>query len=76
MIDVEKIEELGDQHIATSLSTPMRKDAFLLSEKEKIERIQHHFQKIMETLGLDLDDDSLSGTPYRFAKMYVNVSSI
>ncbi len=70
-MDIERIETLGNQHIATSLETPMREDAFLLSDKEKIERIQHHFQKIMETLGMDLNDDSLSGTPYRFAKMYV-----
>lgn len=70
-MDFEKIEALGDQHIATSLETPMRKDAFLLNDNEKIEQIQHHFQKIMETLGLDITDDSLSGTPYRFAKMYV-----
>ena len=71
MIDIERIESLGDQHISTSLETPMRQDAFALSDAEKIETIQHHFQKIMETLGLDLTDDSLSGTPYRFAKMYV-----
>jgi len=71
MIDIEKIESLGDEHISTSLETPMREDAFALSDTEKIETIQHHFQKIMETLGLDLTDDSLSGTPYRFAKMYV-----
>ncbi len=71
MIDIDKIEALGDQHIATSLKTPMREDAFAISEDEKIETIKHHFKKIMEALGLDLDDDSLSGTPYRFAKMYV-----
>lgn len=71
MMDTERIEVLGDQHIATSLQTPMRDDAFSISKTEKIERIQHHFHKIMETLGLDLTDDSLSGTPYRFAKMYV-----
>ncbi|MEM1257757.1 MAG: GTP cyclohydrolase I FolE [Bacteroidota bacterium] len=71
MLDIEKIEALGDQHISTSLETPMREDAFLTSDTEKIALIQHHFQKIMETLGLDLTDDSLSGTPYRFAKMYV-----
>ena len=71
MMDIEKIEALGNQHIATSLETPMREGAFLLSDKEKIERIRQHFQKIMETLGMDLTDDSLSGTPYRFAKMYV-----
>ena len=71
MKDVEKIEALGDEHISTSLETPMRKDAFAISDAEKVETIQYHFQKIMETLGLDLTDDSLSGTPYRFAKMYV-----
>lgn len=71
MLDIEKIEALGDQHISTSLETPIRKDAFAISDAEKIDAIQYHFQKIMETLGLDLTDDSLSGTPYRFAKMYV-----
>ncbi len=71
MLDIEKIEALGDQHIPTSQETPMREDAFDISDAEKITIIQHHFQKIMETLGLDLNDDSLSGTPYRFAKMYV-----
>ncbi len=71
MLDIDKIETLGDEHIATSLKTPMRSDAFAISDNKKIEQIQHHCQKIMETLGLDLTDDSLSGTPYRFAKMYV-----
>lgn len=71
MIDVKKIEAIGDEHIPTSLETPMRDNAFVISDSEKIETIQLHFQKIMETLGLDLNDDSLSGTPYRFAKMYV-----
>lgn len=64
-------EELGNQHILTSLETPMRDDAFQLSDEEKIERIQENFREIMETLGLDLTDDSLKGTPYRVAKMYV-----
>ena len=71
MLDIDKIEALGDEHIPTSLETPMRKDAFEKSDVEKIEEIQFHFQKIMESLGLDMNDDSLSGTPYRFAKMYV-----
>ena len=43
-----------------------------LSKEEQIEVIKGHFQAIMETLGLDLNDDSLSGTPERVAKMYVN----
>jgi GTP cyclohydrolase I len=66
-----KIEFIGDQHISTSVETPMRADAFELSDDEKIQTIQQHFKGIMEALGLDLKDDSLSGTPYRFAKMYV-----
>ena len=65
------IEERGDAHIGSSELTPMREDAFDLSDDEKIEVIQEHFAKIMETLGLDLTDDSLRGTPYRVAKMYV-----
>jgi len=66
-----KIEILGDNHISTSVDTPLRADAFKKSDEEKIASIQHYFEKIMEALGLDLTDDSLSGTPYRFAKMYV-----
>jgi GTP cyclohydrolase I len=66
-----KVESIGDQHISTSVETPMRADAFELSDDEKIQTIQQHFKGIMEALGLDLKDDSLSGTPYRFAKMYV-----
>ncbi len=65
------IEFLGDNHIATNVETPLREDAFNKSDDEKIQAIQHHFKQIMLELGLDLSDDSLSGTPYRFAKMYV-----
>lgn len=58
-------------HVASSAETPMRKDAFDLSDDEKIDRIENHFRDIMETLGLDLTDDSLAGTPRRVAKMFV-----
>lgn len=64
-------EEIGDDHIATSVDTPMRADAFELSDDEKIAQIEYHFRQIMETLGLDLTDDSLKGTPKRVAKMYI-----
>ena len=67
----ENIEIIGDNHISSSVETPLRDDAFETSDDEKIKSIQHHFGKIMEELGLDLSDDSLSGTPYRVAKMYV-----
>jgi GTP cyclohydrolase IA len=67
------IEEdfIGENHIGTSAETPLRPDAFELSDKEKIKKITYHFREIMETLGLDLRDDSLKGTPHRVAKMYV-----
>ena len=72
-IDLDKItaEDLGEAHIGTSELTPLRDDAFELSDSEKIDIIQGHFKEIMHTLGLDLNDDSLKGTPYRVAKMYV-----
>lgn len=64
-------EEIGDDHIMTSVDTPMRDDAFEMSDDEKIAQIEYHFRQIMETLGLDLTDDSLKGTPKRVAKMYI-----
>lgn len=65
------IEELGDMHIGTSLETPLRHDAFEMDDDLKVELIEKHFKEIMTILGLDLNDDSLSGTPHRVAKMYV-----
>lgn len=64
-------EEIGNEHISTGIETPMLKDAFVLSDEEKIKKIEVHFKVIMETLGLDLTDDSLKGTPERVAKMYI-----
>jgi len=43
-----------------------------LDRKDKIALIEINFKRIMETLGLDLSDDSLAETPNRVAKMYVN----
>jgi GTP cyclohydrolase I len=54
-----------------NLDTPLREDAFDMSDVDKIKKIAHHFSEIMQTMGLDLSDDSLSGTPLRVAKMYV-----
>lgn len=71
MNSAEIDELIGDEHIFTSLETPMRPGAFEKTEDEKIKIIAHHFEKIMDTMGLDLTDDSLKGTPMRVAKMYV-----
>lgn len=67
----KETEIIGDNHISTNIETPLLQDAFIKSDEEKIQNIQKHFEKIMTELGLDLSDDSLSGTPYRVAKMYV-----
>lgn len=60
-----------DEHISTSLETPLRADAFEMDDSLKMELIAKHFEEIMHVLGLDLEDDSLKGTPRRVAKMYV-----
>jgi GTP cyclohydrolase I len=65
------IEEMGDEHKASSVETPLRADAFDKTDEEKIAAIAPHFKAIMEILGMDLRDDSLRGTPIRVAKMYV-----
>lgn len=70
-LDQESIDQMGDMHVATSWDTPMRKDAFELSDEEKMRKISGHFREIMHTMGLDLQDDSLAGTPNRVAKMYI-----
>ncbi len=68
---LEEFESLGDNHVGTSSNTPMRQDAFNLTNEEKIDIIKDDVQHILETLGLDLTDDSLKGTPNRVAKMFV-----
>lgn len=70
-MDKLEMELLGDNHISTSTETPLRKDAFDKTDAQKIKAIEYYFAQILEELGLDLTDDSLSGTPYRVAKMYV-----
>ncbi len=65
------LEDMGDDHVSAAEDTPLRKDAFVLSDEEKITRIRENVNEIMLTLGLDLEDDSLKGTPNRVAKMFV-----
>ncbi|OUU01560.1 MAG: GTP cyclohydrolase I FolE [Bacteroidetes bacterium MED-G17] len=73
LLNIMENDELmqDDSHFSTSLETPLRPDAFKLTEEQKIEKIEHHFREILTTLGMDLNDDSLNKTPYRVAKMYV-----
>ena len=72
MTNSEQInDELGENHIATSAQNPIRNDAFTLSDDQKIELIKKDVESILNTLGMDLTDDSLKGTPNRVAKMFV-----
>ncbi|WP_431137592.1 GTP cyclohydrolase I FolE [Psychroserpens mesophilus] len=70
--DLADFEAMGDDHVGSSSETPLRNDAFKLTNDEKIDIIKDDVRHIMETLGLDLTDDSLNGTPNRVAKMFVN----
>ena len=64
-------DEIGENHISLSATNPVRADAFAISDDEKIERIKKDVENILLTLGMDLTDDSLKGTPNRVAKMFV-----
>lgn len=68
---ISQFEALGDDHMGTNNDTPLRADAFEMDEELKIELISKHFKEIMYVLGLDLDDESLKGTPLRVAKMFI-----
>ncbi len=67
-----KLDEIGDNHIGSSAKTPLRGDAFEISNEEKRNRIENSVRDILDTLGMDLEDDSLKGTPRRVAKAFVN----
>lgn len=69
--DELKVVDIDDDNFFTNSDTPMKRGAFMLNDEKKIAKIAHHFSEIMDTLGLDLSDDSLKGTPGRVAKMYV-----
>ena len=72
MINTDDLQdEIGNNHIATSAENPVRKDAFELTDEQKIESIKIDVEKILQTLGMDLTDDSIKGTPNRVAKMFV-----
>ncbi|MEO9022467.1 MAG: GTP cyclohydrolase I FolE [Ginsengibacter sp.] len=65
------LEEIEGEYINLSSKFRGSVENRSTSDDEKIKIIAHHFKAIMETLGLDLNDDSLKNTPQRVAKMYV-----
>ncbi len=70
-IITQTVDQMGDDHHSSSAITPLRKDAFERSDDEKIVLIQQKVKDILQILGMDLNDDSIKGTPLRVAKMYV-----
>lgn len=68
-VDID--QEIGDNHIASSAQNPVRSDAFVLTDDQKIDLIRKDVHNILQTLGMDLTDDSMQGTPNRVAKMFV-----
>ncbi|WP_396157991.1 GTP cyclohydrolase I FolE [Flavobacterium sp.] len=70
-IEKELFELIGDNHQMTSAETPLRPDAFIKTDLQKMSTIEKHFHAIMEEMGLDMTDDSLKGTPHRVAKMFI-----
>jgi GTP cyclohydrolase I len=73
---IPQIKELSPEAVLVrnaliehGLETPMIETG--LSEQQKYERIRELMTGVIETLGLDLADDSLAETPHRIAKMYV-----
>ncbi len=71
-IQEEIFDEIGDSHYSTSIETPMIEGAFDIHDSQKKKVIAYHFSEIMKTMGLDLKDDSLKGTPNRVAKMFID----
>ncbi|MFT5396714.1 MAG: GTP cyclohydrolase I [Gammaproteobacteria bacterium] len=56
--------------IEHGIETPMIETS--LSQEDKYEKIKLLMNEVIETLGLDLNDDSITETPHRIAKMYVH----
>ncbi|MFC0779319.1 GTP cyclohydrolase I FolE [Flavobacterium sp. HJSW_4] len=67
----EFLDEIGDNHFSSNAKNPLRDDAFDITDEEKIEKIKKDVESILQTLGMDLTDDSIKGTPNRVAKMFV-----
>ncbi|MCK0131336.1 GTP cyclohydrolase I FolE [Flavobacteriaceae bacterium F08102] len=65
------IDEIGDNHLSSAATTPLRDDAFELTDEQKIAAIEENVASILQTLGMDMSDDSIKGTPKRVAKMFV-----
>ena len=64
-------DDAAQDHFTSNDNNPIRKDAFDLSDEDKIEAIKKDVENILFTWGMDLTDDSIKGTQNRVAKMFV-----
>jgi GTP cyclohydrolase I len=74
-LNIDKCDPLLGQEVHQHLlqlgvETPSVTNAW--STKKKIQKISKNFENTMAILGMDLTDDSMSESPMRVAKMYVN----
>jgi GTP cyclohydrolase I len=67
----EYLRIIGENQTPVRKDIPIRSNAFEMDNQTKIRKIARHFEEIMNILGLDLNDDSLKGTPMRVANMYI-----
>ena len=67
----DKKNKLTKTHLFANIQTPVRDDVNALPDEKKMVLIEQKMSEILDVLGLDLHDDSLSGTPRRVAKMFV-----
>lgn len=65
------LDEIETDYSSISEKVSQEDERVFINDDEKIKVIANHFKGIMQALGLDLNDDSLKGTPQRVAKMYV-----
>jgi GTP cyclohydrolase I len=68
--DPELGQRVHEHLVKMGVETPTKPNN--MDRKDKIELIESYFEGIMMAMGLDLSDDSLTDTPKRVAKMYVN----
>jgi len=68
----KELSRIDDDHFSESIKTPLKKDAFKIPDIEKVKLIEQKVRDILDILGMDLNDDSLAGTPKRVAKMFIN----
>ena len=66
-----ELKEISNRHFPISMEKLLPSGEFSFDDETKMKFISNHFKQIMLILGLDINDESLKGTPGRVAKMFV-----